>query len=334
MQNISIGIYTVRLYDSKENADIDVEDNEYSISLSSIIKEYLKVMTKKGKIYKKEKSVIIIDDFLENTEQNIAGVIKTGEYGYESELYDIKENIKKLERENFFEAEIDEKTFKNKNIKPKTTAEIMPFVYNFYLKNNQNKKLYLALERIGQYGIKTKIEIELNNFLRQRYPEYKNLKIKVHDLISEKMIKAYYKKEGLNNLTLTKYKVPIDIANKLKNNGADPEDFMIDITLKPKKKGLKIRNWISLDNFFSSRNKNINDIIEIKENKELEYDKVSAEVSIEGRRRKIDFSNLFKFKVYEIVDIKRKENGHPEEKELLSKMKEKLKEIIEEIDVV
>lgn len=331
MQNISIGIYSIRLYDSKGNEDIDVEKNEFGISLSKIIREYFEVMTRKGKVYPKNQSVIIIDNILEKTDERISGVIKTGEYGYESELYDMKKTIENLNENDFTEIEDDK--FQGKNIKPKTTAELIPFVFSFYLINNQSKKLYLALQRFGQYGIKIKVENELNNFFKQRYPEYKNIKIRIHDLISEKVIKAYYKKEGLTNLTLTRYRVPADIANKLRNSGANPEDFMIEYKIKPKKRGLRLPYWDSIENFINSKTKNINDIIEIKENKELEYNDITAEISIDGKPKKIDFSNFLKFKIYEVINVKRKDNGHPEERELLDKMKEKLKEAMEEIDI-
>lgn len=91
MQDISVGIYSIRIYDSKMNEDIQVEENEYSISLSKIIKDYFNTMRNKGRIYKKEQSLVIVDKIITEATHEICGRIKTGDYGYESELYDVTE---------------------------------------------------------------------------------------------------------------------------------------------------------------------------------------------------------------------------------------------------
>lgn len=92
MPDVSVGIYSIRVYDSKMNEEIFVEDNSYSLSLSQLIKDYFKTMKSKGRIYNKSQSLVMIDELLENNDKYISGVMKTGEYGYEEEFYEVSSN--------------------------------------------------------------------------------------------------------------------------------------------------------------------------------------------------------------------------------------------------
>ncbi|GAA6326217.1 hypothetical protein F350042L8_33150 [Fusobacterium ulcerans] len=332
MQDISVGIYSIRIYDSKMNEDIQVEENEYSISLSKIIKDYFNTMRNKGRIYKKEQSLVIVDKIITEATHEICGRIKTGDYGYESELYDVTEKKSAIEEQNTEDSVTE--NLKKVYTKPSTMAEVLPFIFKFYLMDHKNKKLYVALQRFGQFGIKIRIEKELNKFFKERYPEYKNLSIKIHDLVSERVINEYYKKNGFKSLTLTRYELPKDLANVIENNGANPKDFMIEYKIKPKKKGLRIPQLKGVSNFFSSERKDVRNVIEIKQNKEFQYNDISAELMIDGKPKKLDFSNFLKFKVYEVIDVKREENGHPNEKELLNEMERILKETIKNIELI
>ena len=332
MADISVGIYSIRIYDSKGNEDIQVEDNSYGISLSKLIKDYFKIMERRARVYQKEQSMIIIDKILENNNSFISGIIKTGEFGYETEFYDAVNN-EKTEIDNDGDEVITEGVEK-KYTKPKEMASVLPFVFSFYLTDHKNKKLYIALQRFGQFGIKIKIKNELNKFLRLKYPEYPNLKIELHDLISEKVISSSYRKEGIKSLKFTRYELPEDFADKIRNNGSNPKDFMVEYVIKSKKKGLKLPLFHSIDKFFSSTKKNIHNIIEIKHNKELEYDNVHADLMVNGKTKTLDFSNFLKFKVYEILNIEKEENGFPNSELLLEEMKNKLKEAIDSIELL
>lgn len=331
MQDISVGIYSIRLYDSKMNEYIEIRRNSYSIDLVGVIKGYFNNMLKKGRVDKKGKSLFIVEDIIENKAMKLSGTIKTGNYGYESEMYDTKNN---LNLKNSQEENIIVENLKKIYTKPKEYAEVLPFIFDFNLKDNGNKKLYLALQRFGQYGIKTLLEKELNLFLREHYSEYKNLFIKIHDLVSEKIIREYYQKEGIRAITLKRYRVPEDIADILRNNGALPEDYKVEYTIKPIKRNGKIPFLKNIFNFFCSEKKNIKNIIEITKNKELMYDDISAELIVDGKIKKVDFSNFQKFKVYEIVEVDRENNGHPNKKQLLEKMDDLLKETISRIENV
>lgn len=332
MPNVSVALYSIRIYDSKMNEDIFVEDNDYNISLSKIIKNYFSTMASKSRVYNKIQSLVMIDQILENDKKYISGIMKTGDYGYEEEFYKISDN-ENTEQDIEGDTLIDQKLQK-KFTKPKDMAGVLPFVFTFYLVNNGGKKLYVALERFGIYGIKTKIERELNKFLKQEYPEYKNLRITLNDLIPEKVIASYYNDEGISNLKFTRYNLPVDIAEKVRSHGADPKDFEMEFIIKPRKKGIRLPMFKSIQNFFSNKNKNIHNILEFKKNKELEYDKIGATLMVNGRPREIDFSNFLKFKAYEIIEIDKSETGHPNPNELLEKMKEKLDEAIKNIELV
>jgi hypothetical protein len=332
MPDVSVGIYSIRVYDSKMNEEIFVEDNSYSLSLSQLIKDYFKTMKSKGRIYNKSQSLVMIDELLENNDKYISGVMKTGEYGYEEEFYEVSSNENTKE-----DTEGDiliEQELQRKFVKPKDMAGVLPFVFSFYITNHGNKKLYVALERFGSFGIKTKIQNELNKFLRQQYPEYNNLKITLNDLIAEKVIANYYEQEGMRSLKFTRYELPVDIAEKIRNNGADPKDYMIEFTVKPKRRGLRLPTFKSIQKFFSTKNKDIHSILEIKHNKELEYDNIAATLMVNGKAKKIDFSNFMKFKAYEVIKVEQAETGHPVPRDLLEKMKEKLEEAIKEIELV
>ena len=71
MADISVGIYSIRIYDSKGNEDIQVEDNSYGISLSKLIKDYFKIMERRARVYQKEQSMIIIDKIILESKPDI-----------------------------------------------------------------------------------------------------------------------------------------------------------------------------------------------------------------------------------------------------------------------
>lgn len=316
MANVSIGVYSVRIYDSRMNEDIQIEGNEYSVNLSNVIKDYFTVMKRKRQINEEAKSLFIVDKIIDDSNDEICGIIKTGEYGYETELYDVLDSSKEVYK------------------KPTNVAEVLPFVFKFYLKKYKNKKLYLSLQRFGQFGIKTKVNQELNKFFKEKYPEYGNLTIKIHDLISEQVINEYYKKEGLGSITLKRYELPSDFANFIKKNGADPKDFEIEYKIKPKKRGKRIPFTEKITDFFSKTKKDVRSVIEIKDNREFQYNDIEADLIINGKPKKLNFSNFLKFKVYEVVKVKMEENGHPNEEELLIEMERITKESINKIELL
>ncbi len=81
----------------------------------------------------------------------IEGIIKTGDYGYEAELYNITTGATRT--------------------RTKDDAELLPFYFLFYFPaNKQADKGIALLQRIYPYGIKSLLNQSLDNYFKRNPP--------------------------------------------------------------------------------------------------------------------------------------------------------------------
>lgn len=311
--DISLGLYTIRLYDSTENEEIHLINNKFGVNIPQLLKECLTSYNDRMSIIKKDKTVFRVDKIITNDHSALSGIIKTGYYGIESEGINID-------------------TSKQEYIRTPEVADVLPFYFRVDCNLYRGDQLYVALQRIGNFGTKVAFETEISKFLRLKFEEYRNLHLKVYDLVPEKALKNYLEEGFTKNITFTKHIIPEDFADFIKNKGAIPQDYEIDYVLRKKNtksKGFRFGNLFNKNGVIDSKQ-----IIEVKD-KNFNYDKVKTKIELNGKTRTIDFSDLKKFKAYYTItnDIEILESGHPKEESIEKVTIELMDDIISNIEI-
>lgn len=304
--NTTLGTYTIRLYDSKLGNDIDIENNEYSISVKMILKNFLLKLKENKKKDEEEKKISFVSKFEEN-DDIFEGIIKSGSYGFTSEILD---------------TDNDEVSYNKK----KNEAEVLPFYFKISLKRYRVDQYYLILQRLGVLGIKSHLEKELNRYFRIHNQNFQNLSIKIHDLTSEKAINMYLDQGQVNEMRFIRYGVRRDITDQYDKGAKETKGYM---ELVIKDHGIPIRD--RLKKFFKSSNKDTKNFLAIES---FPYDDVKVQFSLNKKNRTVTFSDLNKFKAYYEVsdDLTIGEDGHPTFDSLQIVSEDLLSDIVEQIE--
>ena len=289
--SFTIGMYTIRLEETNKGTvtDLDLENNEYRINVRDEIISFIKFCTKvkstENKKYLSHKKT------MKNEAVQISGIFRSGHFGREKDVENIDTGLI------------------THTITPEE-AETLPFYYLIDFSRKKSTQYFLILSRIDNFGIKEVFEKEFNRFFKQKN-EIKGLNIKFHNLLPEQVLQNYINNGKVRKLIMKKHSVPKDFSTYLSNNGAIPEDYEIEVILKPKKR--KAILPIKLDKLFS-RGTSSKNLIEIK-NRDLEYDSMNIEVIGPNKKPQIfKLDSPDTFKGYRDVTSKVNEqaNGHPD----------------------
>ena len=306
--SFSLGMYTIRLEKTTHGnvEDLDLENNEYSISVSNIVidfitKEAINITSESTRKYLSNKQVF------ENTNKKITGVFRSGHYGVEKDV----ENI-----------ETGKKTY---TISTKE-SETLPFYFYVNFSRKKVTQYYIIISRIDNFGIKEVFEKSLNSFLKIQN-NIRGLNLKLNNLVPEEAFKQA--KKNIKQMIFVKHEVPSDYAEFLKNNGAIPSEYEAQIIIKPKKKGRNIpfSDWGKVfKKGFRSK-----ELIEVK-NKDLAYDELNIKVKTgkDNNPKIYKLDSPEKYKGYfDISDkVSKLDNGHPNMNQLKKVADEYMKEII------
>jgi len=303
---IFLGCYTVRLYDSKASKNIDLEDNEYSISIQGLIKDYFQtrkkytpdikdgtlkehrpvIVKKENKTGKKESVLTVGTNFIE-------GVIETGESGYTSTLMN---------------AETGDENYNRKV----NDVELFPFYFKISFERVRNDQYVLILQRFGVHGSKTALGNDLQKFFRLKYSEnsYRHIKIEINDLVPEKAIKEYVEKGNIKKVTLIKKQLAMDEISRLNYDNKKINDLQKEVSMELVIKAPALPFKTKLLDSLKMNFKNTKQFIEMKN---FEYDNVKINIEMNGKNRTLDFVNYRNFKPYYDVtsEIKFNDDGHP-----------------------
>jgi|GEM_PF-2462214 len=188
--------YFIRIKEKHSDKYLDLENIPKStggkITLNDVFNQFLSQYVKNIYLNDKERKTLFIDD-VDTNGDFISGIIKTGEYGYETDFYDIiqKKHIPSAKREEH--------------------SEERPFFFLFHQPKLRNPDIgVLILQKFKQFGTKTMLEEVLNDILYNTNPK---LSIEIHPIINNDLMKKL-KSSRLIELRLIKRKIPKDIADK------------------------------------------------------------------------------------------------------------------------
>lgn len=240
----------------------------------------------------------------------LSGVFESGEYGYESDIINIKDSKRKIKKE------IDD-------------IEILPFYFLLYVPDNKDIGI-LMLQRFGIFGITTVFKYSFIKFFNSRY---KNVVIEFNPFVSKELAETFITKGGIKEVVLRKYDLPEDIADKYHLREYTKKILSVELRIKAKPKM-----------FFTGLNKSVKSFIadantkffDVKELKQLGFDgshKISVISRFNGTDRTIDLSDTGQIRPYYDIDnkVEKEKSSHPKFESIDKEAKQLLEEFLNEI---
>jgi hypothetical protein len=223
---------------------------------------------------------------LEKSERYLKGIIETGEYGYESTLYDVGQGQVSHQRK-------------------VTEAEMLPFYFVVKVPRDVQEGIVL-LQRFKQFGIRKILIDSFDEYFSRECPGFR---LAINPLVPEETVKDIIKKGRVMKVRLVRFSVPADIADAYDNPGPVEEGAgHVELSVVAKRKGGLpiIRRLLEV----LGKTREINKLIELQH---FEYENVKVEVNFGGIHRTIDLSKLNRFRAYfDISDqVKIGPGGHP-----------------------
>ncbi|UFP96024.1 hypothetical protein [Gloeobacter morelensis] len=181
MSSFSLSIYTIRVA-SKSGQHVKLGEIN-GTSLRQLIEDHLTGARGTLSLSTGENKVIRVEQF-EASENTFKGIIRTGKYGYESEL-------------------IDSKDGKVTHKKKATEAELTPFYFLIFAPDKFDEGV-VVLQRFENFGIRTILLSNLEKYFRDKVNGYY---LRINPLISSKQLDHWL--EGrLTKIRLTKFGLP------------------------------------------------------------------------------------------------------------------------------
>lgn len=190
--------YIIRIRNKRSEDYIDltkIPTTNQDISLFDIFGNICKKYNKDVYLRSKEQKTLYIEDSsTDKGRRLISGIIKSGEYGYETDFYDTKlhKRISSARKEEY--------------------SEELPFFFLFHLATVKNSNRgFLILQKFKQFGVKTILGKAIQETIESLN---KNLIIEINPLINEELLKVLKSADKLIELKLIKRKIPKDVADK------------------------------------------------------------------------------------------------------------------------
>jgi hypothetical protein len=292
MRRIFLASYTLRV---AKVLDIDTEilgakpflkvDNfdGQNADLFTVLVEFLTLLKSTSAKDEKNQKVISVEK-VEIEGRTIKGIIKTGDFGFESTLRDVDSDTLSYERK-------------------VRDAEFIPFYFRIEVPKGKNEAI-LILQRFGTLGIRGDFEKCLIKHFKLIYGEYE---VSIHTLISQQLIEEYLSQGIVKKIRLVRFSIPSDITDAL-DGGHNEEDGYTELVVVSK--DLQIFKRIA--EVFQDKRK-ISQLVELHETK-FEYDTVKIEVNIRGSSKTINLSNWLKVRNYIDIteDVIINVDGHPQ----------------------
>ena len=278
-KRVGLSIYGMSLYDGEQERNINLNDVKNFKNILQIINEYIDYTGDdyskdwaKEKVYKFD-NVVLEDVKVGGREEYsiLSGLVKTGEYGVQSELFDIADGSTSEKRP--------------------TQAEVLPFGFCIAVAKGNKTKAVVILQTFGNLGIKTVFTKYLNKCIRHNKLE---LSLLLEPLYPIQYIERIMKKGILQKIRMIRYEVPEDIATSLGvNNGVSLKEERV--IFKPVG-FLKSKRNIIMECLRGQRAST-----EVLEIPGFDYDQLKLEFSVKNKTKTINFNDTQELRINEDI---------------------------------
>ena len=303
--------YIVRVK-NKDSKDYSILDNistiRGTVDFIDIFQKLLNSYREDAYIPFREQKTFSVENLkFHRTKRLIHGIIKSGEYGYETDFYDI----------------IQKKRIQG--ARKKEHSEEFPFFFIFHSPLNKNPdRGFLILQKFKNFGIKYILTKACQEYIQKLD---NSLNVEIHPLINPKLIKKVESLGRIIELKFIKRAIPKDIADKILIENY--EDVYEERSFKIKRnKDIKFKE---IENIFSKLRNVKYPYFEIENEK---YDRVKVVIEKGKTRRTVYLEDLPRFRESLPLDEKKLilERGFPIHKSILKEALEYLNIILESFD--
>ena len=307
-KKINLVIYALSILD-RENKRLKLKDINEGKSFLDCVEKY---MQKNISLYTNDTEQDTLFQFEQvNLEKQtndagqeeyrvLYGRVKTGEYGIESELVDVKSG-----------------QITNRSA---DQADMMPFGFCIAVPSGNVKSAVIILQTMGVYGMKTTLQKHLQNCLTNISPE---LMLMMRAIAPKEYIDRYFKNGILKKIRMIRYEIPEDESDKMGINYGVKQTKEERIIHRPI--GFLDRKKKEFQEWFSGQ-RSYTDIIEIEG---FEYDDLKLEFSLEHTNKTFNLANMNSLVVNEDITEKvRQKGGHPVYDSLKSIMRDTAEEYL------
>ena len=281
---ISLSTYTIRIYSTDLGGYVNL-DNPLDGHLDScdFLNQYISELNRKISHDHLQQKLLRVMQFNKNGRQ-ISGIIETGDYGYESDLFNVQTSLLSYQRQSH-------------------EAELLPFYFLIILPRDINLGIVI-LQRFGQRGIKTILSIDLSNYFSAQLQNYR---VEIDTLVPNMLLNDLLQRGEIKSVRFTRYRIPSDLADQFDHSFEEDQgiaEFII------KTKGYARIPLINRVREYIFSNRPIEDFISFPE---FDYNNVKIQFVIDGQTRTIDLEDPRRIRAYyDVTDrVQIGLSGHP-----------------------
>lgn len=259
------------------------EPNKGTIDFKELTRRFVNSLTQFVNIEEESAGLkAIAASVLTSPSSELKCVLQSGKYGYAAELYDITAKGKNGHRE-------------------KTHCELLPFACRFAFSPNRTDGI-LVIEKFGPHSIVGILERSFEQYLNNN--GYLNWKVEFWPVASKRYIEQHLNYTA-NTFNLQGRQIPKDIvsvigAEKLGEN----YDAVVEFTVKLRHKSINLKKIVDMAKSYNGDGIFVGG---------AQFDCVSAELPIAGKKRKVYLNDLDNFLLQ--LDVSDKvvinKDGHP-----------------------
>ncbi len=290
---VTLASYLIKVRKPQYTKDFLILDQLGTDNFLDFIKAFLTDLQTVSKNDERQKTIKIDTSNFKISTKNrtIKGIIRSGEYGVESDI-------------------INSDTGKVVHRRKKEEADERPFYFLIHISENKKEGI-LILQRTGNLGVVDIINTKIREAFRQKYPD---LIIEFHPMITKELANMFVNDGGIRQVVLTKYIQDSDLAEKVLNKDKSPKTKSISLEIKlkaPRGGFLKLKK--NVKKFMSDPNARI---FSFKGMDSMGFDKdydASIQVVHNGTTRTVDLSDTGQIRPYYDIDkdLTFDSNGHP-----------------------
>ena len=284
-RTISLAAYTIKVWNLDEKDAEPVSDFADSNDLLKFFQGLFAKLKVNPDDNKKVQQVVSVTE-LKTDGRNLYGVIETGEYGVESNIWSTETN-------------------KVVHKKKASEAEMLPFYFLLYIPEGPDEAI-LLLQRSSTFGIRRVLQQLAGPAFEEGFEDYQ---LRFFPLVEPDEV-AKYVEGKVQSIRFIRFNIPSDLASSY-DTGHEEVQGRVELVVRARRgKSLPINN--RLRQFFAGK-KELGQLIALKETN-FQYDNIKVKTKVGSGSRTIDLASPKHLRSYYDIsaDVGLDKNGHPQ----------------------
>jgi hypothetical protein len=285
-RTFALAAYAIKVWNLEEKEYEQVSNFSEGSDLLDVLVKFFTQLAKKASRDKAAQQIVrALKVKTDIDARRIYGVIETGEYGYESDLFDV---------------ESEKVVHKRKS----TEAVMFPFYFMADIQDGTDEAI-IVIQRTANLGIRQLLYQMLTTKFDQ---DFDDCSLRFLPLVEEKEVEKY-QKGAIEKIRFISLNITKDITDAFDKGHQEKPGYMEIVVHAKRGSSLPIQN--RLRQFFSGQ-KPLGTLIALDENN-FKYQDIKVTSRVGGSRRTVDLAKLRKLRSYhDISDIALDGNtGHP-----------------------